>query len=210
MPAEVEAKFRSDGPSPLASLAAEPTLADATLQPGRTIEELDRYLDTTDGRLAAAGWACRLRSRAGVHRVSLKGRERGDGDQWLHRRPEVEGHASDSIDPATWPDSDARHLLLRMADGAPLVELFRLRQKRTERPVFIDGRAFGTLTLDEVTVVHESVDLGRLFAVELEIASDTPRAARHLESLAAALAQRPGLEPDPSSKLEHALALIER
>lgn len=209
MAAEVEAKFRADGPDPLLALAAESRLGDATLGPPRTVEEVDRYLDTDDGRLSAALWACRLREREGRIRVSLKGPAEMAGVGWLHRRPEVEGPATASVDPADWPPSEATELLATLRGDGALHERFHLRQRRTERAVRVGDDPLGTLSLDRVTVADGRRDHGELFVVELELADDSPLATSLLAALAERLAGRQGLEPDPRSKLEHALELLD-
>lgn len=206
MGVEVEARFRADGRAPLERLAARPTLGNATLGQPRTVLEEDRYLDTEDGRLGTARWACRLRSREGVTRISLKGPPDAPVTGWLHRRPEVEGPASAVIEPNTWPASAARDLLLELSGGAPLVEWLRLLQERTERAVTLDGRAVGALTLDAVTAERAGDRLGEMYVVELEIQAEGDP-DRDLTPLAEALAIEPGLEPEPRTKLELALEL---
>jgi inorganic triphosphatase YgiF len=210
MPVEVEAKFRADEPAPLEALAAAANLGTAALGPPRSVIEVDRYLDTVDGRLADARWACRLRDRDGTLRLSLKGPPEPGGGRWIHRRQEVEGPAGATLDPAGWPASEARELLAGLSGGAPLHERFRLRQLRTERRVGLDERSLGILSLDDVTVIGGGDgERGRLYMVELELADgEDPRAAAELEGLAAVLAGWPGLAPDPRTKLEHALELL--
>ncbi|MGH2418639.1 MAG: CYTH domain-containing protein [Candidatus Limnocylindria bacterium] len=212
MATEVEAKFRADGPGPLEGLASLPRLGRATLGPARTVEEADRYLDTDDGRLAAARWACRLRSREGVTRISLKGPPReAPSAGWHHRRPEIEGPATDEISPESWPPSEARELLTTLAGGRPLAESLRLRQRRTERSVTIDGgEPIGTLTLDRVSLAAGEIDLGQLFVVELELDPHSEHGEPELENLAEALAALPGLAAEPRTKLEHALDRLQR
>ena len=205
MPPEVEAKLQARGPAPLESLSSETALAGAVLGPALTVEETDRYLDTADGRLDAALWACRLRTRDGEVRVSLKGPARESDPDWLHRRPEVEGPATDSTDPADWPMSDARRALERLSGGAPLVERLRLQQQRTERAVQIGDRRVATLSLDRVAIARGTQEAGELFVVELELTDADALPADELRRLAEALAGRPGLTPDPRTKLEHAL-----
>lgn len=206
MALEVEAKFLADGPWSLDVLASAPTIAGAHLGPARTVDETDRYLDTADGRIGASRWACRLRSREGRVVVSLKGPAEGPSGSWLHHRPEVEGPATASLDPRDWPRSDARALLDRLRGDAPLVESFRLEQRRTERRVEIDGRGLGTLSLDRAAVHRDGRTAGELFVVELEL--DAAPAGDALDRLAAALRLTPGLRPDPKTKLEHALELL--
>jgi triphosphatase len=208
MPAEIEARFAAADDAALDRLATVEHLGPARLGPMRTAEEIDRYLDTPDGRLAEAGWACRLRSRGDGWRVSLKGPPAGDGSTaWLHERPEIEGPATSELDPRAWPPSAARERLreLARAEGS-LVERLRLLQRRREREVAIGGDARGTLSLDAVSVVYRGREIGRLKVVELELPEGVERAA--LDPLAAALGAITGLAPEPRSKLERAVDLV--
>ncbi|HEY6607727.1 MAG TPA: CYTH domain-containing protein, partial [Candidatus Limnocylindria bacterium] len=206
MATEVEAKFLATDDGALASLASAPRLADAELGAGITFDEVDIYLDTADGRLGSQGWACRLRDRGQGFIVSLKGPPPADAapDAWLHRRPELEAPAAESMLTADWPASEARDLLERLSGGAQLLERLRLLQRRTERGVHLDGERLGTLSLDVVTAVGTSGATAASFdVVELELASaDDPVAAGHLDGLASALAEWPGLVADRRSKLE--------
>ena len=209
MPTEVEAKFRAETAEPLIELAARPRLGRAMLGTARTVDEVDRYLDTDDGRLAAARWACRLRSREGTTRISLKGPPIGPVEEWRHRRPEIEGPATDLVDPDGWPASPALELLTTLRRDRPLVERLRLYQARTERTVTLpDGAPIGTLTLDRVRMTAGGTDLGRLFVVELELDAASASGEAELDGLAAELAATDGLAAEPRSKLEHALDLM--
>jgi triphosphatase len=205
MAIEVEAKLRADGPDVLDALAAIPALGRASLGPAAMVAEVDRYLDTEDGALAAARWACRLREREGQLRVSLKGPpDAPTTEAGVHRRPEVEGPATDVLDPSAWPVSEARDLLAELAGGAPLRERLRLRQQRTERAVTLDGTRLGTLTLDVVEIEAGGRSAGALHVVELEMdPSSSDEAA--LAEAAAHLGRMPGLTPEPMTKLEHAI-----
>ncbi|MGH2446139.1 MAG: hypothetical protein ACRDGD_08890 [Candidatus Limnocylindria bacterium] len=214
MATEVEARFAATGHEPLDALAAAPALGPATLGPAVAFDEVDRYLDTDPHRLAPAGWACRLRSRADAVRASLKGPPDAVDPDWLHRRPEVEGPATPSLDARDWPESEARFLLLDLSGGRPLHERIALHQRRSERIVRLadgglaDGGRIGTLTLDVVRV-ERGTALGMLFMVELELADPSPRAEGELSRLADALAAIPGLVAEPRTKLERALELAE-
>ncbi len=215
-PVETELKLSATGPTPLRRLAEVPALGDAPLGTPETYLELDRYMDTDDGRLAAAKWACRLRSRSRTHRVSLKGppiSANGLGGA-LHRRPEIEGDASARPDPAGWPRSAARDRLLELAAGRPLHEQLSLRQRRTQRAVGGEHDRLGTLSLDRVLVVLGGEPVGRLWCVELELAGsglagDRAVTAR-LPGLLADLLRIVGLTIEPLTKLERALALVGR
>ncbi len=206
MRTEVEARFRADDDGPLQSLATLPTLGMAVLGPARTTLEVDRYLDTDDRDLAAARWACRLRSRDGVTRISLKGPPDGETAGWHHRRPEVEGPATELIDPKRWPASDALELLNRLRAGQPVHERLRFHQARTERSATLAGGArIGLLTLDRVRMSAFDADLGELFVVELELDDEATSGESILDELADELAAVDGLRAEPRSKLEHAL-----
>lgn len=205
MPTEVEAKYLATAAA-LDALGRATTLGDADLGLPRAFDEVDRYLDTADGRLAAVHWACRLRDRGAGPIVSLKG-PADSVDGAIHRRPELEGPAADSLHPEDWPSSDARDLLLRLAGAAPLAERVRLEQRRVERSVRVGEHHVGTLSLDTVVVRHAERAIGDpMHVVELELASDD--AHEPLRSLAASLSSLPGLTADASSKLEHALARV--
>jgi inorganic triphosphatase YgiF len=203
---EVELKLRAEDEAPLWRLVAIERLGPCALGPPREIPELDRYLDTADRRLAAAGWACRLRTRDGSVRVSLKGPAEHAAGDFVHRRPEIEGPAADDPDASRWPPSAARDHLLRLTASRPLVELLALRQARIEREVSA-AREIGVLSLDRVAVLADGVERGRFLAVELELAADAvdgPVA----DAAFAELRAMEGLAPEPRSKLERALALL--
>jgi inorganic triphosphatase YgiF len=209
MPTEVEARFRADEPGQLRRLAAIPAIGDAELGPPRTVDEVDVYLDTPGGALAAARWACRLRRRDDRVAVSLKGPpEPATGASSLHRRPEVEGPATPSSDPGDWPPSAARDLLDSLRGGEPLVERLTLRQRRTERAVTLEGSALGTLSLDVATVEVAGRPRGEFRIVELELAAEASGREDALGDLARTLGTRESLEPERRTKLERALELI--
>jgi inorganic triphosphatase YgiF len=203
---EIELKLRASEAA-LDALASLPNLGPAELGPPQPVDETDIYLDTPGGALAAARWACRLRTRDGHRRISVKGpAEHAAGDP-LHRRPEVEGPAPTGAFevPGAWPDSAARDLVLRLAGDEPLAEVLRLRQRRIERPALVDGRRVALLSLDRVVVERDGVALGDMRVVELELEPGIAEDTRG--GLIGSLRARDGLEPEPESKLERALEL---
>ncbi|MGZ6300119.1 MAG: CYTH domain-containing protein [Candidatus Limnocylindria bacterium] len=204
---ESELKYRADGETPLIALAAAPTLGPATLGPARTVDELDRYLDTASLRLAARSWACRLRTREGRTIVSLKGPAEHLPGAALHERREIEGPAMPERSAAGWPVSEARDRLLEMAGGEPLIERLAMAQQRTERAVLRQGAPTGTLSLDRVRVVKDGREIGQLLLVELELDRAALADGFDPGPLASALANVTGLRADPLTKLEHALDL---
>jgi inorganic triphosphatase YgiF len=206
MAVEVEARFRVTDPAAVARLSDIARLGPAELGRPMAFEETDAYLDTADGTLEAARWACRLRQRNGVAIVSLKGPPESGTGGWLHRRPEVEGPATPEPVPERWPSSDARTLLDQLRAGRRLLVRLTLRQHRTERAVTVDGSSAGVLSLDDVTVLSPGGAVGGFGIVELELADGSP--ANGLPALAEALAAIGGLVAEPRSKLESALELM--
>jgi inorganic triphosphatase YgiF len=206
---EVESKFRAVDQRTPQRLSTIDRLGPALLREASVAGETDRYLDTIDGRLAAAGWACRLRTRADRTILSLKGTAapRFGDRSGMHRRPEIEGPATAEMSPDAWAPSEARDLLLGLSGGARLRERLRLEQRRTERAVLLDGLEVATLSLDEVDVFDPPAGpVGRLLVVELEHAGGDR--GEELAAVADALQAQPGLTPDPLTKLEHATRLI--
>lgn len=205
---ETELKLRASEAA-LIALARAPSLGPATLGPARTVEEVDVYLDTADGRLAAAGWACRLRTRGGRRRISLKGPPEHPAGTSLHLRPEIEADAPDDRveRPVEWPSTPARSLVLSLAGERPLAERLTLHQSRTERSVLVKGRTVATLSLDRVAVVEHGEPLGHLRVVELELVPGAPTEV--VDTLVADLGAMPGLRSEPASKLERAVMLAE-
>lgn len=204
---EVELKYAASAAA-LAALAEARQLGPAELGGTVVNDETDRYLDTSDRRLDALLWACRLRTRRvdGTAKtfVSLKGPAAAAAGA-LHRRPELEGPASHDLDPRHWEPSAARDLLDQLRGGAALVEFLHLTQRRFERPVMVDGVHVGTLSLDDVVVHRGREQLGTLRVAELELGAAAGEAC--LPELAAALERVPGLTAEGRSKLEHAMAL---
>ncbi|MDQ2941532.1 MAG: CYTH domain-containing protein [Chloroflexota bacterium] len=209
MPIEVESKFRAANQLVLQRLSTVDHLGPGRLGEPAVARDLDRYLDTADRRLAGGGWACRLRTRGDRTILSLKGTAAALGDgSGLHRRPEIEGPATTEIAPDAWPASEARDVLMQLTGGARLEERLHLDQRRTERPVVVEGHRVATLSLDEVDVLDPAEgSLGRLLVVELEHAGSARE--DELVAVAAALEAEPGLTPDPLTKLELASQLID-
>lgn len=205
---ESELKLIADDEAPLAALSTLETLGRARLGAPRTVDEMDRYLDSVDRRLASQGWACRLRTREGSTTVSLKGPAQHDEGAVLHRRPELNGPATGAVTPSAWPPSEARDLLDAMSGGEPLVEQFTLLQTRTERAVLMRGRRAGILSLDRVRVMSGDVAVGLLHIVELEVDPAAALGARDADHLSKVLERIDGLRRDPMTKIQHALALI--
>jgi inorganic triphosphatase YgiF len=161
---------------------------------------VDRYVDTADGRLAAAGARARVRVSDTGAVLALK--HHGIEARGVTARHEVEAPAADTLDSASWPASVARDELLALTGGAPLVEIARLGQRRQVRVVQRDD-AQVELSLDHM----EALDGERVTAARWELEAELKAGPREaLEELAAALDALPWLSPATGSKLGFALA----
>lgn len=205
---ESELKYTATSERPLEELERAEELGPARLSAPRTVTEMDRYVDTVDLRLAAVRWACRLRTREGRTIVSLKGPAEHEAGDPLHRRPEVEGPATPSLNAREWPASPARDRLLAMTGSGALEERFSLEQDRTERAVSLDGGRIGGLSLDRVRVIRDRSEVGRMSVVELELDPSALAQGVDHAALARALSAIDGLAPDPLTKLERALRML--
>ena len=210
-PIELELKYRvDDGESAARYLEAETLGSFVPASPVRSTQVDDRYVDTTDGDLARAGFAARLRRTRKGTTISLKslanGSGGGDAGGATHRREEIEGPANEATGPHDWPASDARALVLELAGDAPLIEIVTVRQVRRKRELR-DGGTRVELSLDEVDVIARGSVVERFVELEVELLKgDETR----LDSLDGILAADPGLRPSRLSKLEAALAAAAR
>jgi inorganic triphosphatase YgiF len=159
-PVEIELKFQVP---PRERERLRQALATSTAQ---TVHLRAVYGDTADQRLAAAGFALRLRHEGRVWVQTLKGRGDGLMTRLEHevRLPPQRG--TPALDPsrhAGTPAGDALAALL--ADGAPLEERYRTDIRRTARLVR-SGGATMELAFDEG---HILAGQRRLPVCELEI-----------------------------------------
>ncbi len=188
----------------------------------RTIEVEDRYIDTAYGALAHAGFGARLRREDdGPITVTVKSasHERGDdrGDdraqaaavadvssdtkvdqRALSQRVEVEGPASERLDPDLWPPSAARELVNEVRHGARMRTLFTINQRREKRTLALeDGPVL--VTLDRVAVFRGARPLSSFSVLEVEA---PPGSGANLKRLAALIEATGFVVPEPRSKEE--------
>jgi len=206
-PLEVELKYRMTDAGPGERLLSADELAGFTaLGPAETVHQEDRYLDTPEAALAAAGYAGRFRSTDAGTLITLKGLRRQDDGGAAHRREELEGPADPAAPPASWPESAARDALVSIAGDATLGELVVLRQVRRKRWYGRDG-AVVELSVDAVEVLAGDDVIERFAELEAEL-QDGDEAA--LEPLAVLLSEIEELVPAETSKLERALEAVRR
>jgi CHAD domain-containing protein len=198
---EIEAKFAIPARAVYRRLARVRRLAGYRLTPAGTAPVADRYFDTAEGHLLAAGYACRLRAEGETVIATLKGL--GGVEGAVHRRAEHEARlAAWTPDPAAWPESAARTLALELTAGASLQPLFALAQTRTRADAFDGDRRVAQLSVDAVTV-----QLGgrpaHYYEVEAELTPDGTEA--DLTKIAAELSEAWHLVPESRSKFARGL-----
>jgi triphosphatase len=198
-PVEIELKFQVPPP---AREGLRRALATASAQ---TVHLQAVYADTADQRLAAAGFALRLRREGRVWVQTLKGRGDGLMTRLEHevRLPPQRGMPT--LDPtrhAGTPAGDALAVLL--ADGAALEERYRTDIRRLWRRVHSGGATI-ELAFDEGRIEAGAQRLP-VSELELELVAGPPAA---LLVLAGRWARRHGLWLDVRTKSErgHRLAL---
>lgn len=210
-PVEVEAKFALPDRRLARRLKLVKQLAGFALGAKRVERVVDTYLDTKSRALHAAGYACRFRQQDdGQILVTVK--QLTQPDQAIHRREEHEvilPHVPGGRAPLTqsaWPESPARDLVQRLAGKKRLARLFTLRQQRTVRLLLRDGQTVAELSLDDVRI-RRGKTVTAFSEVEVELKPAGDEAA--LETIAVCLRDKWGLAPEPRSKFERALALVE-
>jgi CHAD domain-containing protein len=202
-PQEVELKYRITGPLELET--ALRYAAEAGFHADGEAAEVrvrDRYIDTADGRLAAAAVAARLRHRADGIVVTVK--TPGSRHGAVVRRTELESPATESLVPSDWPPSPAREAITSHAAGADLVEVVTLDQVRTAVELIADETRV-SLTLDDVTVVAEGRVIDRFAELEAELSGGDEAP---LHRLAERIEQDPSVSRDDGSKLERAMRSV--
>jgi len=207
VPLEIELKYRMTGPSAGERLIAADDLAGFTaLAPAETIEVEDRYVDTADGALMAAGYAGRLRTKGDATVITLKGLRRRDDGGATHKREELEGPADPATGASAWPESAARDAVLAIAGDATLADLVLIHQRRRKRNYGRDG-AVVELSVDDVEVIAGDRVIERFAELELELREGDEAALEPLEEL---LAEIEELVPADTSKLERAMDALTR
>ena len=161
----------------------------------RTVQITDRYFDTADGALSAAGYGARLRRTGRQTVVTVKSDLEVVGG--LHRRLELEAPATRSLDPLKWPDSEPRSRVIEVAGERRLIEQFAVNQQRRELKASVAG-AVVLVSLDEAQVFAAGRTAGELHQLEVELVSGDEAALRSLgdEITAAGVGQ-----PESRSKL---------
>jgi len=173
--------------------------------PETTVRHGDTYFDTSDGRFFQAGFALRLRVRAGGGDFSLKELARPEGS--LATRREITQHASEvnlsSILRIDGPVAQRVRLLANPEELAPVTEI---RTVRTSLPLILQGGEEGEIALDRSALIDRlGSQLAFLTRVEVEVQPESVEAFR---GFVHELTESCGLIPARESKFEWALHQI--
>jgi triphosphatase len=206
-PLEIELKYRmTDAATGDRLLAADDLAGLTAAAPAETVVHEDRYVDTPDGALAAAGYAGRFRSSGDETIITLKGLRRQDVGGAAHRREELEGPADLESAAPGWPESAARDAVISIVGEATLGELVRVRQVRRKRNYAANGTIV-ELSVDDVEVVMGDRVIERFAELEVELRQGDEAA---LEPLVDLLSEIEELVPAETSKLERAMEAVRR
>ena len=206
-PLEIELKYRmTDAATGDRLLAADDLAGLTAAAPVETVVHEDRYVDTPDGALAAAGYAGRFRSSGEETIITLKGLRRQDDGGAAHRREELEGPADPETAAPAWPESAARDAVISIVGEATLGELVLVRQVRRKRDYTADGTVV-ELSVDDVEVVMGDRVIERFAELEVELRQGDEAA---LEPLVDLLSEIEELVPAETSKLERAMDAVRR
>ncbi|MBN1580359.1 MAG: CHAD domain-containing protein [Anaerolineae bacterium] len=212
---EVEAKFTIPDQDTIKRLKSIVRLGPFVFAPGQPDfhRVQDRYFDTPERTLAQNYYACRIRRQDGQRIVTVKGL--GDVDDAIHQRFESEFVLADQVDvenidvtsihPQTWPESEARDLILSLVKDEPLHKLFAVEQERTVRYLVENGRTIAQLSIDQV-IIQSHQRQQSFWVLEVEVMPKGTIDQLHI--LANHLRQTWGLEAERRSKFDLGMALL--
>jgi inorganic triphosphatase YgiF len=200
---EIESKFQIPNATLFEHLSSLSQMAGYEFKTPATKIIVDTYLDTAEGHIYQAGFACRVRHNTSKNMwmASLKGL--GGAQGAIHSRAEYETSIKANAHPRDWPASQARELALQLSNNHPLVPVLTLYQTRHVRQIEGNGRPVGELSLDEVTYQGDGLQAS---AYELEIELGATGSLDDLHALHNFLIPL-GLIPEPTSKFERGMAL---
>jgi inorganic triphosphatase YgiF len=201
---DIEAKFTVPDPVVYWRLQTADHLAGYSLSTTQVKPVWDTYLDTQSQRILTAGYTCRQRVTREGSVITLK--SLGGAMGAVHRRRISEISMATRQPPIDWPDCPVRDLVLQLIGGQPLLTFFELQQTRVIRMLKEDDQPVAKLSLDSVTLVTGETEQVYLVS-EVELLPQTPQET--LMTIACCLQDAWHLKPEPLSKFERALDLID-
>ncbi|MFN2130681.1 MAG: CHAD domain-containing protein [Anaerolineae bacterium] len=203
---EIEAKFALTSQA-FDRLIEADRIAEYSVGQARTVRVRDTYLDTSQQRLLAAGYACRRRIREGRSDLLITLKGMGDTEGAVHRREELETLLDADQPPEAWPSGAARDRVLQIAGDSALRPIADVHQTRITKEVTQGERQVAELSLDEWTLVGEG-EAQTFFEAEVEL---LPLGTEEeLAAIAAYMEHEWDLVPETRSKFERALSLLQQ
>jgi triphosphatase len=206
---EIEAKFVVRRPEQIED--AMRTLAErgSTIIERGVTDHVDRYFDTAEWSILAAGWACRTRQRDGRTTVTMKSLHGGASNVFMRDEINQPLEEPGTLPSPAMPEGPVQERLQAMIDGRPLAELFRSSCRRTIYDIEIADATTVSLEMD---IDRTRIEAGKatekatgtleFTELELELRSGSPE---DLERIAALLQDEAGLMPAHFSKFERGL-----
>jgi len=202
---EIEVKFSVPKKDTFEALMSErnigPFLLNATTQ--NKLE--DTYLDTVDMAIMSSGYYLRRRQKEKGMAYTIKslGGTRKNG---VRHMEEMECLLEQDMPFEKWNDPGMKECLKGVVGKSELVPLFNVSHIKNVRNVFDRERHVAELSLDDVLITVWEKKL-KCLEIEVEMLPDGNK--KDLEKLTSVLTKEYGLFPDPSSKFERALQLME-
>jgi triphosphatase len=207
--AEIEAKFIIRRPEQVAAVLRALSANRFSVEDHGMTAHVDRYFDTEDWSILAAGWACRVRRRNGGATLTLKSLQGPDRNIFIREEVSQSITDEDAELSLSLPPGPVRDRLVEFIDDKPVMELFRLASERTVYVIASAGLQGVQVELDldrsrieaekrteKATGVLEFTEL------ELELLSGE---LSDLESIASLLRDGAGLMQAKFSKFERGL-----
>lgn len=202
---EIEAKMSVPDPGVYWTLQTATSVGEYTLETVQVKNTHDIYLDTRWRRILAAGYSCLLRESSEGILVMLKSLATAEGA--VHRRGEWEISLSTFQQPVEWPESDARQLVFPLVGRDPLIPLFDMQQTRIIRMLSQVDKPVAEIRLDRVSMISNKREQAYL-DLEVELFPGIPEAS--LGGITKLLQEAWNLQPEPLSKFERGLELLDR
>ncbi|GIV96852.1 MAG: hypothetical protein KatS3mg057_1509 [Herpetosiphonaceae bacterium] len=201
---EIEAKFAITGPLDSAALAAV-DLGPYRLAAPRQQIYRDLLLDTPGRVITGSGHALRLRFVEDGAILTFKGPGRRSGS--IHEREELEEWLplGAENDRGRWPPVIAGRVRA-LAGDEPLTPIISLELRRQTWAVERGGDVVGELALDE-GMIRAGGAAESVHELEIEIKGDLER--QELDWLGRRLCEQLPLQPEPRTKLQRGLALLQ-
>ena len=202
---EIEAKFSVPKKDIFEALMSEHNIGSFLLDAATQNRLENTYLDTVDMAIMSNGYYLRRRQKGKniIYTIKSLG---GFREKGVRHREEMECVLEQDMPFEKWNDPAMKKCLTGIVGKSELVPLFKVSHIMNVRNVFDMERHVAELNLDDVLITAWEKKQEYL-EIEVEMLSDGNK--KDLEKLMSVLTNEYGLFPDPSSKFERVLQLME-